>query len=282
MIKLIKCIYIGLNKSLKNLRWRFEYKKTRYRYLSILQNKHRITSSLDCSNIGNVLVVIPHADDDLIGCYSIIEGNNNIYGYYIGDYPIKDSSLTFIRDNELVQFANSFNLNIIKKNSNNHVVNIKDTILNYKITTILTPDFNDWHPDHQKASKYVIDAIKGITNMPLILTYSITVPKPFFRNCLYSILSREAQEKKWNTFNKFYISQRFMPIKRFKFQEIINAIGIDGVYAAELFTPLSFDELVEEYKVRPTDSVRVNIRSLINDISKIRNYSDSRYNEDTL
>jgi len=228
------------------------------------------------------MIVIPHADDDLIGCFCVINGFNKVYAYYIGDYPIKNDELTKKRDRELKSFSELYGLKLVDKMNTEHSANIRAAILKHEIGYVVTPDFNDWHPDHQQASKYVIDALAELENKPTILTYCVTVPKPFLRETLYVPMSKKLQRLKWDTFRKIYKSQRFMPVERFMFQERLNAIGIDNTYAAELFSPLSYEQLCKEYNSRPSPATMESVKHMIYNICKIRKYSDSFGDENTI
>jgi len=240
----------------------------------MLLNNKRDISLLNIRN-GGILIIVPHADDDLIGCFSIINKQQQVYAYYIGEYSIKNVILSRRRDEEFKNFANSFNLTIIGKESANHIDNIKSAIIDNDIQTVITPDFNDWHSDHQQASLYVIEALSTLKVMPDILTYSITVPKPFFKKVLIAPLNKELQKKKWDAFKQFYKSQNFMPVKRFMLQERLNAVGVSNAYAAELFTSFTYAEFCDSYRIRPTNETQIHIKGLINNIEAIRRFSDT-------
>ncbi len=274
-LKIINRTYSIIYNIIRCVREIYSYYQQRNRYSYLLRSNERKILPLDITN-RNILIIVPHADDDLIGCFTIINRFKQVYAYYIGDYSNLNKESILRRDSEFNQFANSQNLKIVNKRSENHSYNIKNAINALNINIIVTPDFNDWHVDHQCASKYVIDCLNSLYFKPMLLTYSVTVPKPFFKKSYFLPMDKQMQEKKWNMFNRFYISQRFMPVFRFKLQERINAIGIKDTYACELFTTYSYDEFIKSFNERPMNQERSYIRENIINIKKIRQYSDTR------
>lgn len=234
------------------------------------KGKAKVTE-LDLSVLGNTLIIVPHADDELIGCLGILKKTDkNVWLYYIGHYPIVDEKLRLTRDNELLSLSKKLGIDLIRHDDD--ISNFINAINEHKIKSVFTPDFVDWHEDHQNASLLLKESIPNLDHQPDIYTYSVTVPFKSHGQLYALPYTRQELSEKWNLFYEIYRSQNFMPVCRFKNQERINAIGLDNAYAAELFRKVSVREFMAAADNRPQKDERTHIYSLINSITDIRSY----------
>lgn len=253
------------------LNWGFQRRNVIKKFNQSGIGKDCPISEIDLSVLGNTLIIVPHADDELIGCHGILKKTDkNVWLYYIGHYPIVDEQLRHTRDNELLSLSKLFGINVISHNDD--ISNLIDAINRHKITSVFTPDFVDWHEDHQNASLLLKESIPNLDHQPDIYTYSVTVPFKSHGQLYALPYTRQELSEKWNLFYEIYRSQNFMPVCRFKNQERINAIGLDNAYAAELFRKVSVREFMAAAESRPQKDERTHIYSLINSITDIRSF----------
>lgn len=243
----------------------------------ILTRKYRKNSyypkELETDKLNNILIIVPHADDDIIGCFPILRSSQKVFLYYIGNYKINDPLMTKKRDNEFRNLMEFFNHEVISHITDDHSENIKKAIIDYKISTIFSPDYIDWHEDHQIATTYLLHALMGNISDINIFTYTITVPHSPRGNKYFIPYSEAEQKIKWDLFKRYYPSQAFMPVKRFMINERINASSISGdIYAADIYESFSINQLNESFNNKPDQLHRKGIYGLINNLQKIHNY----------
>lgn len=275
MRNLIIHIYKYLYRLRANLYWWRQFKLI-IKHVS-KSNYSRCLSPMNLTSLNKTLIIVPHADDDLIGNYSIFKyATNNVYVYHVGNYPIEDDELTYRRNNELRNFCQHFNAQLFNHTSLSHPQDIAKLISENEINSIFTPDFFDWHPDHQKATEYLLDALELLNWKGKIFTYSISVPKPLNKPAFFIPYTKTEQNEKWRLFYRFYPSQKFMPVSRFKFQERINSTGINGAYAGDIYTEMSYTELKKAQRDAPDENLRNMLLRELNNLIKIRQFSDSK------
>lgn len=252
-----------------------------YGYKSVLENRNR--STFENIEGNNILFMVPHADDDLLGGYKFLTMyKDSLRLAYFGKLGSNiDLNNKRIRDKEFSDFCMELGLSYIEVKEEE-----LERLLEEKCIIVL-PSIVDWHEEHRKLNYILYDALekkKELINACRIIWYSVTVPLCDDRYRIVS-MTRKEQKDKYSLFNRIYVSQRFMPVYRFKSQERINAAG-SGYYAGEAFCELSFDEWKEIVKFIRTNEPNadivgdiVKLRLYINDIRRIRQESNRIYNK---
>lgn len=245
---------------------------------SKLSNKKIIDSELIIpdSDLKNILILAPHADDEWIGCSQVISKaeESTVYYYnFLGKNYHQENET--IRQNEIknVSKKTGFKL-IVSTNRENHS-DLKELILENNFTAIFIPFPLDWHPEHIKVNDIALEILKKIDLSVPLYFYHISVPTPeSMRNCYYLPLSKKEIQTKIKIFDDCYISQKNTPIRRFAIQNVIWSQS-QNFYAAEVFAKCSllewelFLNFVKEQKNEIEKSIY-----LIDYPFKIREYSD--------
>lgn len=198
-----------------------------------------------------MLILIPHADDELIGCFSLLK-NNDCFGFYF-NYTGNDSSETNINQRlsefeKLTQILDlPFNINQL----GNVKKQLSDLIKKSNFDGIFLPSFIDWNTEHVLVNKILSDVLNELHQnsycLPYIYLYQISVPIPDLYLNSYLSLSRKEQIRKWKIFNSIYKSQRHLPSHRFKLQEKINGYYVHK-FAAEIYAKMNYEKWSKEYK----------------------------------
>ena len=212
----------------------------------------KIASSLASSILqekevdGNILYIVPHADDELLSGYYLLQRlGTKAYIYYCGmtgsnRNPINKQE----RDKEIRQLCTEKGMNLLlPKNWEDEIVN---TVNGCNISTIILPSYIDWHVEHRLINTTILDIYNSLPKEISLLWYSVTVPIVDTHAILFPA-SRMEQKEKYYSFRTYYESQRNMPVERLMIQERINAKLIDA-YAAEIFLNVSIDQQTEWIK----------------------------------
>ena len=256
------------------LKWKIEALLVRSRNLNLKE--------LDASDFHS-LIFIPHADDELVGCYSLIKDAGSVSGVYFAflgdDYSEENKEK---RSTELKKFALSRNLQLFGVPSNNEeLINI---INKKKINSIFLPCLIDWHPEHIKVSDYLYHFLKETRSLEIILNcsiymYQVSVPLPDLLFNSYIGLSNCEQRKKWSEFCEFYSSQKHLPTYRFGIQECVSARNTE-YYSVESFVEMTISEWLlfyETFKEKYIESDFTAMKSNISNIREIRKMSNNLY-----
>lgn len=170
-----------------------------------------------------ILILIPHADDELIGCYSILSDPiydvDLLYFEMTGGFP----DMADIRMQELENCAKYFNRRLF----------LFESFLTQRYSTydvILTPSFIDWHPEHRMVANFIYDIITESIYSNSILVYNVSVPHAINSINIVSELSKKSSVEKYRQLKVLYPSQSNLPLLRFKIQEIIDAIKLNTNY----------------------------------------------------
>ncbi|MBR8806250.1 PIG-L deacetylase family protein [Porphyromonas levii] len=199
-------------------------------------------------SVGNTLIIVPHADDEIVGCFHYITRFKDrvqlLYCQFLGDNYTDE--MQKIRLLEFERFCKSIDLPFTISTPQNVVRDIKKLLVMQDITQIFSPSVVDWHPEHRLCSKLLSIALNDSSYLGEIYWYHVTIPIPFFAITHTIPVSKKGQEDKWNVFYKFYASQRNLNVDRFKYYEHAN---VNGTYAYESYLRLpntlclEFDEL---------------------------------------
>lgn len=268
-MSVIKRFAIQLLRLRQEIKWLIQYYRCRLSGFNYNGLKPLSTESL-----GKVLIIAPHADDEWIGCYSILQNAKNATVFYCRYYGNDYSeSNIIIRDAEIKECSKQNEYELIYANADNRLNHLK-TILGDGYDSIFMPSPFDWHPEHREAFKITYEALLGIGgHRPDVFCYSISIPQRNYRSLFIAKLLKEQQISKWTLFEDIYKSQ-VMPIYRYKLQERLNANNTKN-YAGEIYAQPNSEELERDYVLScNTNNEKLDsYRLLINDIYKIREIS---------
>lgn len=248
--------------------WKLQYSKCIKEGLA--QGPHQAIQDL---NLKKILILCPHADDELIGCSTLITSELHkvdVLYYQLYGYNQCEKN-KYTRDLEIQACSKDNHYTLITSTSPPD--RLKELLLSGHYDAVFSPSPIDWHWEH----RYVFDTLakvfseaKDRLNIKVFL-YFISVPPIEYSNVYSSSYDKAYQANKWSYFNKCYASQK-MPNYRYKLQERLNAIN-SGQYAAELFEHLTEKKIKELYKYIHLESSVSYLNTLskeINDIYHIR------------
>lgn len=219
---------------------------------------HQLISSV-ISKDDNISIIIPHADDELIGNYSILNNYKPVLFYYRKYGSNINIDNIQKRDKELEVLAKKFNLKIeIIDNENN----LKEALLRNKITTVFIPPIVDWHDEHVDISKILL---KALSNSKIqVFSYEISVPIMSTTNLFISLYSPLSCLNKWKIFKEIYKSQSNIPISRFVLKDLY-VYGFKIVFCDKFY-------LIEKLNYKSIQP-NIDLKTQINNLKQIRNIS---------
>ncbi len=246
-----------------NIRWIFTYKKLIIKHTNI---REFIPNKND-----KIIIIAPHADDELISSYQFItKYKNNIELFYCGyigfnkkqsDYDIRLSEFkSFWKREKVKYFVASED---VQQSLNNKLNEVKPDY-------VFIPYIIDWHFEHRKISEMLL---KTDYSEYTVVFYQISVPINNQLITYYIPMDKSEHEKKWSDFYVAYKSQRDQPVKRYRCNEKINKLKDRKIYASEVFSLLTYKEfkiMVTSFRERITKKEIQNIKDSINDLFKVR------------
>ena len=239
--------------------------------------------TVDNNLIGKSLILVPHADDEWVGCSQFIINSCSKVVLYDMDMQGGDSyDIHITRKKELEKIAHKYKVELEANigNIEDKIGNLEKKIEEYQPEMIFLPFFIDWHEDHIAVMNILREALTSIKNeIDLkIVMYQVSVPIPekYITTCIS--MDRRAQIDKWKTFRDIYQTQVFFPIKRFCCNEYISG-GIVNSYAAEVYSCMDINEWVSSFSMIPNESEKANIISCFRNVKKIRKYTECKENQ---
>ena len=208
--------------------------------------RHKVTRHCQKTSInpGTIVILIPHADDEWVGCSQLImKQPDNILLFNMNMDGGDSCDLHALRYNELKQVAKKYNLPLTTAGLEDYskVSKIEEIILQEKPSYIAVPFYYDWHAEHVMTMRFLKAALESInkSNEELvasikILMYQVSVPVPdeMVTNCLP--MNKELHLEKWSIFDTIYKTQSGVPWFRFQCNERING-ALCNAYAAEVY-----------------------------------------------
>ena len=232
-----------------------------------LDGRIDIKDEIELEENEKIIVVVPHPDDELIACHSIIQKyKKNTVVFYSGmlgnDYSEKNRE---IRTNEFIKYCETIGVQYIV-NSNDLYKQFSRILNSYNFKYIFAPSVVDWHEEHRNLFLLVTDVLKNINLGAEVFCYKVTVPIPEKFITHYSDMTLNEQRYKWQLFKKIYISQKNMPTQRFKISE--KAYRKNGKKAiCESFVKVS-DRLLNETFVCKVEQKQINNLTMIMETSE--------------
>lgn len=266
-------IFNNINK-LKKKKWMHQAKILRYKNSIKIK---RANAEIGLNEYSKILILIPHSDDEMIGCYNIIKKyNKKVICYY---FNFSCNSINNIRRTELENFAKKNSVNIYysdtldEKEKEKELYNI---IINEKPDLFCVPNIMDWHKEHYKVSSILINALNGFDNNYLnsinILCYQVSVPLLPENITNYISMDKDEQNKKWLNF-KIYKSQVNINTDRFRINEIINGNYLNCNAAEVYHIYKAYQEFKKLHEYYDTDKYYNILRKNINNLLRIRKSS---------
>ena len=183
---------------------------------------------------GRYLVLIPHADDEWVGCSQLICNKSKEVILLNMDMDGGDAEELHIeRRKELDRLASLYKRELLHIDGNK-IESLKEILAFIKPDYVCLPYFFDWHPEHIEVMSILNEASKQIAIKCNVLMYQVSLPiLPSECNC-WQAMTKSQWKKKWQLFEKVYKTQTQIPYKRFAYNERINGALANSI-AAELY-----------------------------------------------
>lgn len=188
---------------------------------------------------GKTLVIVPHADDELIGCYQFIKTHLHettlFYCNFLGSNYSEENENT--RKIEFVNFCITMGVNYIIAEQD-VMLSLNKVIDKEQPLNILLPSVVDWHHEHRKTNTLLVTYLEQhiATCVQKIIWYHISVPMYGVVANYACSMTRSEHNEKWTRFKSHYPSQQTINVPRFKLAER-DCLRV--CYAAETFKVFS-------------------------------------------
>lgn len=168
--------------------------------------------------IRRILVIAPHADDELIGCYQLLKDYSDLitvlYCSFLGsDYSEKNR---IKRENEFLTFIRTVKCNYIISSPNRVKEDTQLFIKQNNPEFVFLPSVIDWQHEHRLLNYLCNEIINESSNLR-IAWYHVSLPIPGDYVNAYSEMSELDNKEKWRMMEACYTSQLHMDIDRFRF-----------------------------------------------------------------
>lgn len=247
---------------LVSFKWHIDYIRVR--------NQISYNGKIKSLSGGVKLILLPHVDDEWIGCSQII---NKYHDVVLCDMDMPGGDSQYIhkkRKEELKKLCDTKRISSILLD-NNKVEKLTEIIKETGCSEIFLPYLVDWHPEHLKVHDIVASVLENINSEINIVMYQVSVPISDNHINLVMPMDKQAVKNKWTLFGYFYPSQKYLPSQRFLLQERINGAYADS-YAAEVYCIKSKSEwLSAKNSFVLSFNKRKSIVSSLNHIYKLRN-----------
>lgn len=179
------------------------------------------------------LVLLPHADDELIGCDQLLKSNATCLVVNMDMDGDDSDKLHQIRYQELQSYINSIKRELITI-SDDKIEGLTKIISEYNPSVICVPSCFDWHPEHFQVMQYLQESLYKNAAQPLIAMYQVSVPLLSDYINMALPMNKAEYDEKWNGFNYYYKSQKHLPAFRFGANERVNG-KLLKTFAAESY-----------------------------------------------
>ena len=221
-----------------------------------------------------ILIMVPHADDEWIGCSQLLKYKKyDVTLCYMNMLGGDKEKVLIERYLELSRISkqNGIGLISIDGNRKDKIKKLKEYIQEKEYYYIGVPSYYDWHEEHFDVMNILRIALDELELKNIeILMYQVSVPmcEDMVTNCIE--MTKYDQENKWNIFREIYKTQEYIPVERFKCNEYING-GFNNYYAAEVYSCMSYNEWIHHLdKVLLDKELRIDIKNNFTKLCKIR------------
>lgn len=259
--RLLLAVYLWSRKQLRHIKWYIEYRR--------LKPTFRNTDKLPKLYPGKYLVLIPHSDDEWIGCSTIIKDVN--YNVVLCNMNMAGNDLPEVHQQRRIEMSNTaqrYGRILLECNSSEELTSIIDT---EKPSYIVLPYFIDWHEEHVLVMHRLYDALINVRVQVEVVMCQITVPISMCNITHCNPQSKYDWKEKWRFFRRNYLTQKYFPWYRIACHERLNGYYV-GHYAAEVFCALPSEKwkLVIEGKL-PSPDVKGLLKENLGSLISIRN-----------
>lgn len=257
----LKNLYILFRKTIQYLLWNIQI--LRFKKVFPKETKKSL----------NTLVISPHADDELIGCYAYIKKHNPTV--FLCSLTGSNNSIDnkLIRENEFEKFCldNNLPFYIARENLEKE---LKGQILNIKPDRILVPSMVDWHFEHRLINEILSNILKDLEINPEIFWYQVSVPITHQKINATTEINKKLFKEKWDSFYKYYPSQKNINVDRFKFLEkhTVLKTAAESYFAMDTKTWMQNVEILKPYEEKMND-----LKSDINNLKNIKLLANEFY-----
>lgn len=268
MLKIKKIILLVLQ-SRQNLFWILQAFFIRFRI------KHDVTVKNGDFN-GTKLILMPHCDDEWIGCSQIICNNTQVT---ICDMDMSGGDsveLHSIRKSELLKVITKYNLKY-KLLGGNRIQELLEILQSIRPNYVFLPFFKDWHSEHIEVMALLKDVLKIYSPQINIAMYQVSLPISGKYITHANGMDLQLLNEKWDTFKKIYTTQNCIKIVRFKANEIINGKYIKA-FSAEAYCVMTKEQWLNNYdSLILNKSERQYSRNNINSLFKIHRFLEQTF-----
>ena len=264
---MIKKYFRTIRKILRYSKWYCQAKIERF--------NTRYIDAIELDRFESYMILIPHADDEWIGCSQILCKMENVY-LVDADMNGGDSQVIHNqRKRELHQIAYKYKRAVftLMGNKGEELLRLINTLTP---RYVVLPFLFDWHLEHIQVMDMLESVLTSSSFSGDILMYQISVPiGERWINRIISMTRRE-QIDKWIKFKEVYKTQKHLPFFRFLMQERING-KYSNSYASEVYVQMSRERwlALKPYVIKKALNSRENIMKGLNNIRKIRSLSNS-------
>lgn len=189
---------------------------------------------------GKKIILMPHSDDEWIGCSQILINNSKdslVVNMDMNGGDNQDIHQVRRREAESVSEKYGYRFITIQDKLNELI----EVISAEKPKCVFIPCYLDWHEEHIEVMKLFQEAALQCDYSGLVGMYQVSLPIPTdMINCGIPMRKKQLKEK-WSILKRMYRTQSFLPVKRFMLNEYING-GISGTYAIEAYVICGFQE----------------------------------------
>lgn len=235
LVRYAKKLYGYLYKTRQHICWYLQYRRE-------CNENTVITTSSKSYRFERILIIVPHADDELIGCYQFMKSTKAEVCLFYCDLTGSNNDKTnrYIRQKEFERFCCHNGFKYVISSGIIHQF-LQRVIEKYDPNTIMLPSIVDWHPQHREVNNITSIVLCNMNIKPKIIWYQVTVPIDYKWANYYIPMNKQQQNQKWEMFSHVYRSQKKMPLIRFKYNERIAGKKY-GEYAVEVFCTMLYEE----------------------------------------
>lgn len=264
MKRLLLYVYNKLRRLRNKHRWYKECKSQ----LRKINSKH---SALQLKKESSFLIILPHADDEWIGCGSLISSPNYKVCLCNADMEGGDTeNIHLIRRRETEALAGMYNrpIHILGRNK---VDSLKELLEKEKPDVVFVPYMIDWHKEHIEVLHILKRAIDELcVNWKLSVgMYQVTVPIDSKNITHVGPIEFSQWHTKWKLFREVYKTQSTFPWYRVSRNEIIQGKRY-ACDACEVYCIMDYQDWIQAYiKHLPNADIQQSIRSVLSSIDAL-------------
>lgn len=222
---------------------------------------------------GRCLILIPHSDDEWIGCSQVIKSDNDVILCNMDMKGGDNEALHQIRYEEMNRVADEHHRKFITLKGEKLQV-LERVIRESGCTHIFVPHYIDWHPDHVAVMRILAAALEDINlkeSSLQVVMYQVSCPIIRGINLALPLTKEECKEK-WSYFKSHYPTQQHIPYLRFYYNEMINGKYVEA-YAAEVYVVVEARQWLSAlYSMVPDERQTEGLRNNLGSISAMRSF----------